>query len=32
VLPDFPVNIDWGLSLTYTGPAPPPQGRGGRGN
>ena len=32
MLPDFPANIDWGLRLTYTGPAPPPQGRGGRGN
>jgi hypothetical protein len=32
MLPDFPSAIDWGLRLTYTGPAPPSQGRGGRGN
>ena len=31
MLPDFPESIDWGLRLTYTGPAPPPQG-GRRGN
>jgi hypothetical protein len=24
-LPDFPTDIDWGLSLTYTGPAPLPK-------
>jgi hypothetical protein len=24
-LPDFPSDIDWGLSLTYTGPAPLPK-------
>jgi len=28
MLPDFPEDIDWGLRLTYEGPAPP----GGRGN
>ena len=26
MLPDFPDNIDWGLRLTYAGPAPPRQG------
>jgi hypothetical protein len=31
MLPDFPGDIDWGLRLTYTGPAPPAQG-GRRGN
>jgi hypothetical protein len=23
MLPDFPAEIDWGLRLTYSGPAPP---------
>ena len=32
MLPEFPAAIDWGLRLTYTGPAPPSQGRGGRGD
>jgi hypothetical protein len=31
MLPDFPGDIDWGLRLTYTSPAPPDQG-GRRGN
>ncbi len=26
-LPDFPADIDWGLRLTYVGPAPPAQSR-----
>ncbi|MCX6629750.1 MAG: hypothetical protein NTW28_19195, partial [Candidatus Solibacter sp.] len=32
MLPEFPADLDWGLRLTYEGPAPPSQGRGGRGN
>jgi hypothetical protein len=31
MLPDLPADKDWGLRLTYTGPAPPPQRRDGRG-
>lgn len=32
MLPPFPSDIDWGLRLTYEGPVPSPQERGGRGN
>jgi hypothetical protein len=32
MLPEFPADIDWGLRLTYEGPAPPSPGRAGRGD
>jgi hypothetical protein len=31
-LPDFPADLDWGLRLTYAGPAPPEQRRSGSAN